>query len=278
MKKTMFFLCLLTLHNSCSQLKIRKIKNNKKKENMEYFDIDKYKDWEIDTDWTSRENDKFLKKGNERIRVIFKEETIQTEKNNLLNPYGVTKVYYLKNKSLCSVLNEFYKIHLNKYIKYDESGKIVKEINFDKFYVFSLKDLLQKIKREYDIDLEDKLKGAWANRWIDENLKKPFYEVHLKSKENDMKRDYILIDGISGETSFTTSYYMKDQESITPFEQYLLILKKEETEDNSYYKTYKGKDYTKKEWEAFEEEWYKNYKENKNKGFWDDIFPGRNKK
>lgn len=269
----MFFLCLMTLYDCSSQVKNGKTKARKKiKENMEYFDIDKYKDWEIDTDWTSRENDKFLKKGNERLRIISKEETIQTEKTNLLDPYGVTKVYYLKNKSLCSVLNEFYKIYLNKYIKYDESGKIVKEINFDQLYVFSLKDLLHKIKIEYDIDLEDKRKGAWAGRWVDENFKKPFYEVHLKSKENSMEREYILIDGISGEILFTTFYYMKDQESIPPFDQYSQGLKKTEQENNAYYKTYKGKDYTKKEWEAFEEKWYEDYKKNKNKGFWDDIF------
>lgn len=44
--KKIIVLCLLVLINSCSS---QKIKNNLKENTMEYFDINKYKDWEIDT-------------------------------------------------------------------------------------------------------------------------------------------------------------------------------------------------------------------------------------
>lgn len=269
MKKILISICLISLNSCISQIKGDK----KEKESMEYFDISRFKDWEVDTNYSTTENYNFLKKGNERIEIVINERTIYVQKTNTANPYGIRKNYYPKNKLLKSVFYEFYSMLLGGAKKYDEGGKLIEEIDYDKPYKFSIKELIEKVKKEYDVDLEKKIENNWAKRKVDQNLKKPFYEVSLGSKEIPGQQDYILIDGTTGETLFETIYYTKgDIDTMNPFDQYIAKLKKEEEEDNSYYKTYKGKDYTKKEWEIFEEEWHKNYEQNKNKGFWDDIF------
>ena len=81
----------------------------------------------------------------------------------------------------------------------------------------------------------------------------------MQSKKNpNYETDCIVIDGTTGEILFKTTLSRYDEHALPPFDQYLEVLKNKEQEDNAFYKSYKGKDYTKKEWEAFEEEWYKN--------------------
>lgn len=284
MKKIIFFLCLITSCNCSSQVKNGKIKNNKMtKTNIEYFNIEKYKDWETDDDWSSNESTKFLKKGNDKVEIYFYNEGIQVRIKSIKNPYEIVKGFSNYNKRLLGLTNNFYQFPIGIDKEYDENGIVVKEIDNDTPYVFSLNELLQKIKKEYNVDLEDLTQRASVTRRVDPYLNKPIYEVHLRKSIEDIETNryfYILIDATTGNVLYTTSSYYKkgDDGSLSPFEEYYSALKKKETENNAYYKTYKGKDYTKKEWEAFEEEWYEDYKKNKNKGFWDDIFKRSGKK
>jgi hypothetical protein len=272
MKKIIILLCIVSFCSCTGQSTTTGKKNTEKikKDTMEYFNIERYKDWETDNDYLPNGKDKFLKKGNERIEIVCNERTIYIQVTNTLNPYGTRKNYYPKNKLLKSVFYEFYTVLIGTARKYDEIGKLVEEIDYDKPYKFSIKHLIEKVKKECNVDLENKARGIGVDRRIDENLKKPFYEVYIKSKD-DIEGEYILIDGTTGETLFKSIYYTKGDFATPPFEKYLAGLKKKEEEDNAYFKTYQGKDYTKKEWKAFEEEWHKNHEENKNKGFWDSL-------
>ncbi|PAM91420.1 hypothetical protein B4N84_28350 [Flavobacterium sp. IR1] len=262
------------IYSCYSQIKtVPKKTNNKNK--MEYFNIDIYKDWEIDSEWSSSENKKFLKKGEERLRIRFYEDEIQLNKTSVINPYKKIFVYYKKNKLLRSYGMQFYQFSIGIRKIYDETGILVKEIDNDKPYIFSLPQLIEKIKKEHDVDLEDLTQGCSVHRRVDKNLKKPIYEVYLLSKEDPYsKKKYFLMDGVTGELIHTTSYPRRSDEIKTPFNQYLISLEKKEQEDNAFYKNYKGKDYTKKEWEAFEEEWYRDFEEKKEgrNFFWDNIF------
>lgn len=245
-----------------------------KKTTMEYFDIKSYKDWEIDEKYSSKEDDRFLKNGNDRVRIIFDRETIDIKYSSIENAFGKTKVYYSKSKSLKSVLFKFYDILIGINKEFDENGKLIREIDYDKPYIFTLKDVITKVKKEYDLDLEDKTQGCSLERFESYELNdKPLYGVYLRNDEDTSKMKYIAIDGITGETLFKDYLILNGEGELPPYYKYLKCLKKTEQENKSYYKTYEGKDYTKEEWEAFEEKWYEDYKKKKNsKGFWDDIF------
>ncbi|MBS7229583.1 hypothetical protein KHA90_00980 [Flavobacterium psychroterrae] len=272
MKKIITVLILGSLLSCAGQYKVR---NNKiKKENMEYFNVDKYKDWEIDNSYSPNETTMFLKKANDRVGIFFRESTIQIETTNIQSPYGSIKVYYAKNKSLKSILCEFYTINIEIYKMYDVDGKLIKEINYEAPYKFTLKDAINKIKKEYEIDFENLTQKCVLERFESVELdKKPLYTAYLRNMDNPGIMDYIVIDGTTGETLFKTDMALNGEGDLPPYYKYIESLKKAEEEKTAYYKTYKGKDYTKEEWEVFEEEWYKNYQEKKkSKGFWDDLF------
>jgi len=247
------------------------------KTDMEYFNIEKYKDWDIDTYYFQSENDKFLKKGNDRVRIICYDKTIQVEKNNITTPYKHYYLYDSKSKLLKIYGKNFILLEIGKWSYYDENGKLLKEIDKDQPYKFSISDIIEKFKIEYGLDLEDSKTIFSFYRYVEkEYLNIPIYEVGINKDANSSVIENYLIDGNNGKTLYSIKIAEGEIKSV--LNEYVKQVKREEAEDNTYYRTYKGKDYTKKEWEAFEEEWYKNYKENKDKGFWDDIFPGRNKK
>ena len=271
----LFFSCIIKGQekDTMEYFNIVDLETNKiKKDTMEYFNMDKYKDWDVDNGHFFCEDRKFLKKGNDRIEINFYTDQIVCHISNTINDYKLYKSYFI-NKNLNTIGRGFSMFNIGVWEIYDENGKMIEEIYNDRPYLFSLEQLIVKVKKEYNVDLETKVSGMLVNRMVSEDLKKPVYEVNLPCEDNDMKRRYILIDGTTGDTLFETFYFMQSEE-MSPFSRYLVALYNKKQEDNTYYKTYNCKDYTKKEWEAFEEEWYKDYK---NKGFWDDIFPGRKK-
>ncbi|MFC4478432.1 hypothetical protein [Flavobacterium chungangensis] len=273
--KHLFIILLLITQNSCSSQK--ELKNNSKKtDSMKTFDINTYKDWEIDTYYSQSENDKFLKKGNDRIRIINYNGTIQVEKNDITTPYKYYYLYDSNTKLLKSFGVRYLLLGIGKWRYYDETGKLIKEIDTDLPYKFSISNLIEKFKIEYSLDLEDSKTVFRFNRYLEkEYLNIPIYEIGIDRGTISNIIEFYLVDGNNGKTLY--SIKIAEGEIKSPLNEYIKQIKKEEGENNTYYKTYKGKNYTKKEWEIFEEEWHKNYEENKNKGFWDDIFkrPGK---
>ena len=270
MRKIVLLLFLTTLSSCGNQSK--KLRN-KNKNKMEYFNIDIYKDWESDTNWSSRENKKFLEKGSERTIIWFYKNKIQVTKSSVLNPYTKIFVYNEKTNMLLTYVLQFYQFPIGTGKHYDENGILIKEIDHDAPYSFSVKEVIEKVKQQYNIDLEDKTQDGALKRDKHKEYLNPVYEVYLPSKESSNKTDYILIDGKTGEVLYETSFSKREENQIPPFNQYLISLEKKKKEDNAPYKTYKGKTYTKKEWEIFEEKWYQDYEKQKNgKGFWNKLF------
>ncbi|OXA90471.1 hypothetical protein [Flavobacterium hercynium] len=277
MKKVLFLLFIITTYSCNSQIKAtsKKTKNNQNKNEVRYFNIEQYKDWEIDNRYSQAEDDKFLKKDSERVQIWSHKGKIQIERSSVINPYRRTYVYDKKTGILRVFVMEFYQISIGIEKTYDEKGVHLYEIDNDKPYKFSLQQLIEKVKKEYDIDLEDRRQNAVADRWLEGDAQKPYYEVYMRSKKSpNYEMDCIIIDGTTGEILFKTILSRYDEHAVPPFDQYLEIKEKKEQEDNAFYKNYKGKNYTKKEWEAFEEEWFRDYEERKKGGnfFLDNIF------
>ncbi|EJG00689.1 hypothetical protein [Flavobacterium sp. F52] len=143
-----------------------------------------------------------------------------------------------------------------KILNYDESGKLVNEINFDTIFKHSFKEIRDIVLKEKNVDIYDTRQATALRHDTPDAVIKKYYQIHVIKSE--------LIDG---QWYAQPNYsFIIDDATGKEWDP------KVEAENNAYFKTYKGKDYTKKEWEIFEEEWHKNYMENKNKGFWDDIF------
>ncbi len=166
---------------------------------MEHFNIKKYENLDKDNDFSSSINDLFYKSGNERIRIILGAE-IQVETREVNSPYKFYKVYFSKSLGLKATGNTFYGLPVGTDKMYNEQGKLLKEINHELPYKFSIVDLRDKLIHEYDVDI---VKGY--------NLKTPdaikigrsFYEnapsYYQVGFQKNGKYVYLEIDGTTGE-------------------------------------------------------------------------------
>jgi len=96
MIRILILFVLFTLYSEGQDLNI----NLKKDKVMEYFDVNKYKDWEIDPDYYPITGAKFFKKGAERVSIHFSNENIIEVKSNYQSPIKTKNIYYSSNKLL----------------------------------------------------------------------------------------------------------------------------------------------------------------------------------
>lgn len=168
---------------------------------------------------------------------------------------------YFENGNL-NIKTESFNSYMLSKIEYDENGKIIKEINTDTIFKHSFKQIHDMVLKNRNVDIYDTRQATALRHDTPDAVIKKYYQIHVITSEL-----------IEGQWYAQPNYsFIIDDATGKEWDP------KVEAENNAYFKTYNGKDYTKKEWEVFEEEWYRNYRENKDKGFWDDIFPGRNKK
>lgn len=199
-------LIMLLFHNiSCNG----QINNNTKTDTMEHFNISKYKDLPLDPQSSSTEYDKTYIYQDLRIRVINSPNTSQIEEQRMNSPYLTSKTFF-KNNNLKSIGKHFYSFPIAIYKEYNETGKLVKEVNNDAPYKFSVEDLIKKIKKEHDVDIvtnyrdNDKTRIT-VSRWLgykeDWNIYKkdvPMYQLSITDKQGT---PIILeINALTGET------------------------------------------------------------------------------
>ncbi|MEO8236488.1 MAG: hypothetical protein ABI576_00170 [Flavobacterium sp.] len=139
------------------------------KDSMEQFDIKKYEKLEKDNKYESRENDVFYKSDNTRYRIIF-QDVIQVEEKKVDSPYKLYKIYFKSTFNLKGIEKIFYGFPIGITKEYDKNGKLVKETNYDLPYKFSIDDLREKIKREYNVDIVLDYRDSdptliFVNRW-----------------------------------------------------------------------------------------------------------------
>ena len=99
----------------------------------------------------------------------------------------------------------FYYVNTGIAKQYDLSGNVIKETNFDLGYSFTIEMLIEKMKKEYEIDLLNKYaKVVW--RYVDEkHLHIPIYKVeHSIDTPVAQYKDVYLIDGSTGEMLYKT--------------------------------------------------------------------------
>lgn len=213
-----FFLSVISLllyTSSCVSQGNQPIKNQKQ-DTMKRFNEAQYKNLPVDEKTGSYR----LSNGN-LVQLIQKTQHHgYVEKINKY-PTAYTAYYeYHLNDVLKKEGQLFYDFNTGKWKEYDTNGSFVRESDMDQPYQFSLDKLIDKIRKEYLVDLSLKTPGNSVRRFQYEKLNnRPFYEVKLASKENNMKINYILVDGNTGETLFKTSYFLKQR--ATPFDDYL---------------------------------------------------------
>ena len=98
--------------------------------------------------------------------------------------------------SLLKETTSFSKIPIGISKEYDIDGNLVREINYDKDFNFSIVDLIQFSKEKLDIDLNDPLSENTVNRGYDKNFGKYVYIIFQPI--DDYKLRCITVDGQTG--------------------------------------------------------------------------------
>ena len=261
MKRIIVLILVLLLSNCKSQ-------TNNINNNMKYFNEKEFRGWKKDESFINSEDDIYLKKDNNRVRIIKDEKEITVERTYTDSPYKKVEIYY-PNQNIKYWGDEFYSFPIGIWFCYDEIGRKIKEENLDIDYKFSVKDLIQKFQKEYNIDIEDPRKVFKCNRY---NTKDsiPIYEIGIKTNE-PYKWDFYIIDGNSGVTLYNTTIRRGDW--ISPIEEYEKLRKENKQQKNTSSHTFNGKTYTEEEWKAFEQEQWEKYQAKRSKkGFLNWLF------
>lgn len=129
-------------------------------------------------------------------------ETYIDERHYPDSPYLYSCVYDSRGRIKVS-LTEFHEMPIGKRHDYDTSGNVIKETDEDALYKFSIDDLILKMKREYNIDIENTEVISTFVRYKTSELDFPLYEIGHFVKHNT-RCVYYLINGNTGKTLYIT--------------------------------------------------------------------------
>ena len=168
---------------------------------MKRFDEKVFKDWEKDNlyvqmyDW-----DRFLKKGDERVRIIKTDSFIQVEVSNIANPYKNKYKYDIHTKRLILQSYFFYNCPIGIWKDWSKTGKLIKEVDYDEPYKLSVKDIITLVNQKFNIDLLDMKLLLNVDRY---NRSVPIYIISItKPNTRGQEIRYITISADNGEILF----------------------------------------------------------------------------
>ncbi|MEO8236491.1 MAG: hypothetical protein ABI576_00185 [Flavobacterium sp.] len=136
-----------------------------KKDTMEHFDRNKYKEY-----LNNNSSQSFKLSNGDKVQLDFYENTDIEIIKKLNSPYELRKEFFYKSGGLKLEGVKFYFFPIGITKEYDENGELVKETNHDLPYKFSIDDLREKIKREYNVDIVSDYRDSdptliFVNRW-----------------------------------------------------------------------------------------------------------------
>lgn len=144
----------------------------------------------------------FLRQDGFWVRQIDGGDQYKEEVSKLNNPYQYNFIY---NKKGVLILKstDFYGMKVGELIYYNDQQQVVKTINYDLPYPFSIENLVKMMVNRFSVDILDSRQVSRVTRFIDEkNLHKPLYAIYVFNKDNRVWLDSYLIDGNNGDLLF----------------------------------------------------------------------------
>ena len=169
---------------------------------MKRFDEKVFKDLEVDTQYVQMYDwDRFLKKGDERVRIIKTDSFIQVEVSTIANPYKKKYKYDIRTKRLILQSYFFYDCQIGIWKNWSKTGKLIKEVDYDEPYKLSVKDIITLVNQKFNIDLLDMKLLLNVDRY---NRSVPIYNIISITKPNirGLEIRYITISADNGEVLF----------------------------------------------------------------------------
>lgn len=201
------------------QCKSQNYSLNSKKNTMKKINIESFRKLSIDEKYPQSPNDVFYRDGEDLIRVTTSKTNIQVEKSTYDSPYKSVEVYSIKDSLLIREGKSFLYFPVGIWKEYGTSGKLIKSINYDDNFDFSIDSLIEKMNKEFKINVIEKGRVS-CYRYYNKEIDKSFYEVCYKVTVEGEQLDCFLFDGNSGTLLFRVTQYQQDKNG-SLYEQYL---------------------------------------------------------
>jgi len=123
------------------------------------------------------------------------------------NPFYVVKINSKNNFSKTLVVSKKSNNILKKKIyfltmpygyetEYDEDGKIISKVNNEEDFAFTIDQLIDKVKRDFNIDITTPMKGLLFRKSIAGDP--PLYHLYIPTYEGSEEKRVLLFDGNTG--------------------------------------------------------------------------------
>ena len=112
------------------------------------------------------------------------------------SPYQLNNSYYKTSLNLKTEGQLFYGCPVGIYKEYDDHGNITLQTDFESGYTFTIPNLIQKIKIDYNFDLATPVYGTTIFRNNDTTNNEFTYDVYLPIKDRTVRE--LTIDGVTG--------------------------------------------------------------------------------
>ena len=188
---------ILFFLSDCRAQKENGPSSNLKSDTMEIFNVREFQQHQEDGEYVFN-----LPDGSEVYQIEDKDSSEYFEEIHQPDkPFTLVRTYYMNNGNLKSKGEKFYNFPIGTWHYYDERSNLIKEINWEKSFVFSIADLYRKMK-EYQIDIMNTESGVNVARSEEPS---PYYRISSPVEEgNYMDLRIIKIDGVNGKTILDT--------------------------------------------------------------------------
>lgn len=211
--KIIIAILLLSQINCKSQTKDTLINNNIKKDTMRYFDKEKYKKLKLNPKYSGQGH--YLDTNGDEVNISGSATEIYEDRNKVNSPITYYYVYH-SNFVQKAIGQDFYTFSVGISKEFNPNGELIKEVNHDLPYKFSLEMVCELIKKEYDIDLMKVLDPSkdrpvfYFSRTEKKEVYKddfrPVYEVMFYNprRGEDIPSKTVTIDGTTGKILYET--------------------------------------------------------------------------
>ena len=80
--------------------------------------------------------------------------------------------------------------------EYDENGQIISKVNNEEGFIFTIDQLIDKVKRDFNVDITTPMKGLLFRKSIAGDP--PLYHLYIPTYEGSEEKRLLLFDGNTG--------------------------------------------------------------------------------
>lgn len=191
--------------------------NSKGSQAMKQFNIEEFNRNKVGNRW-----DYTLPSG-ELVNVTERDGEYREEITSPFSLYRQGNMYYGNGKIKIQAFY-FYKVSIGNWLYYDASGNLIKEVNYDADFKFSIDDVAKMMLDRFGIDIYAPNAITSFIRYVDEkNTQLPLYMIAVKNVPGSQSDNAFVINGNDGSILLATRRIMGDRSQGTLYDEFIRV-------------------------------------------------------